>query len=168
MEYAAEIWGFAKHHNCDQVQYKAIRYFLGFHRFTPVAGLIGDIGWVNTRDRRRICIIKYWNKLVKMKSSRLTKKLFNWDFQISSSRSSNNWNLNVSEILVSVNMLSSYYQKEPINIKEYKNRVQINAKTQWLDELISKSKLRTYTTFKDNIYTEIMLNLLCQEDEGLY
>ena len=152
LEYASEIWGFAKHHNCDQVQYKAIRYFLGVHRFTPVAGLIGDIGWVNTRDRRRTCIIKYWNKLVKMKSSRLTKKVFNWDFQISSS--SNNWNSYVNKILNSVNMLSSFYQKKLININEYKNRLQINAKTQWLDELRSKPKLRTYMTFKDDIYTE--------------
>ena len=120
LEFASEIWGFAKHHNCEQVQYKAIRYILG------VAGLIGDIGWVNTRDRRRICIIKYWNKLVKMKSSRLTKKNFNWDFQISSS--SNNWNSNVNEILDSVNMLSSFYQKKLININEYKYLLQINAK----------------------------------------
>ena len=85
-----------------------------------------------------------------MKSSRLTKKIFNWDFQISSS--SNNWNVN--EILDSVNMLSSFNQKKLININEYKNRLQINAKTQWLDELHSKPKLRTYMTFKDNINTE--------------
>ena len=57
LEYASEIWGFAKHHNCEQVQYKAIHYFLGVHRFTLVAGLTGEIGWVNTRDRRRVCII---------------------------------------------------------------------------------------------------------------
>ena len=41
---------FNKHHNCEKVQCEAIPLFLSVHR--PVAGLIGDIGSITTRDRR--------------------------------------------------------------------------------------------------------------------
>ena len=44
-EYASCVWGAAEDHN-DVVQNRALRYFLGVHKFTPVSALIGDMAWL--------------------------------------------------------------------------------------------------------------------------
>ena len=43
MDYSSEIWNYKNHWNTNVVQNRAMRIFLGVHRFTPVAGLEGDM-----------------------------------------------------------------------------------------------------------------------------
>ena len=43
--YGASLWG-SREYNCiNSVQLKAARFFLGVGRYTPNAGVLGDIGW---------------------------------------------------------------------------------------------------------------------------
>ena len=44
LDYCSSIWGFKKASQCDNVQNKAIRYFLGVHKFTPIPALWGEMG----------------------------------------------------------------------------------------------------------------------------
>ena len=39
LEYGSEVWGYGKFENIQQVQNKAIRIFLGVHRFAPIVGI---------------------------------------------------------------------------------------------------------------------------------
>ena len=51
-EYAADIWGFKDISACNTVQNRAMRYYMGVHRFAPIAGMRGDFGWSCTKYRR--------------------------------------------------------------------------------------------------------------------
>ena len=54
--YAAEIWGYKDFKFCKNIQNRAMRYYLGVHKFAPIAGMQGDLGWLATKFRRYICM----------------------------------------------------------------------------------------------------------------
>ena len=41
------------------IQYRAMRVFLRVHKYAPVAGLRGDMGWVRS-------MVRFWNRLLSM------------------------------------------------------------------------------------------------------
>ena len=43
LNYGAEIWGYGNFPKCDNVMNRAMRLFLGVHRFAPTAALQGDM-----------------------------------------------------------------------------------------------------------------------------
>ena len=79
LDYGAGIWGFKTFPAIDIVQHRAIRYFLGVHKYTPNLAITGDMGWESGESRRNICMMRLWNRLLEMDDNRLTKKIFYWD-----------------------------------------------------------------------------------------
>ncbi len=71
-----------KRDTCNKVQQKALRYFLGIHSKTPILALEGDTGWLNTEVRRHIEMFRFWNHIIKMDATRLTRKVFETDYRI--------------------------------------------------------------------------------------
>ena len=55
--YAAEIWGYKDFKFCKNIQNRAVRYYLEVHKFAPIAGMQGDLGWLATKFRRYICMV---------------------------------------------------------------------------------------------------------------
>ena len=100
LDYASEIWGYAKGKTCEKVQEKAIRHYLGVHKFYPLPALIGDIGWLPCHIRRQINILRFWNRLIKLDDNRLTKNVFHWDYEFKI----NNWSSEVENILDDLSM----------------------------------------------------------------
>ena len=45
LEYGAPVWAYKDYACIKAVQYRAGRFFLGVGRYTPSAGIIGDLGW---------------------------------------------------------------------------------------------------------------------------
>ena len=58
----------------EQIQYQAARYYLGVHRFAPIGGLLGDMGWCSARVRHNLLALKHWNRMCKLDASRTTRK----------------------------------------------------------------------------------------------
>ncbi len=71
--YCSEIWGFKKFQSSDSIQERAIRFYLGVHRFTAIPAVRGEVGWSKTRSDRWLSMIRYWNRLINMSTSRLTQ-----------------------------------------------------------------------------------------------
>ena len=46
IEYGSGVWGYVRAKECEINQSRAMRYFLGVHRFAPIAGMIGELGWI--------------------------------------------------------------------------------------------------------------------------
>jgi len=44
MDYCSGIWGIRKFQIAENVHNRAMRFFLGVHRFTPIAAMTGDMG----------------------------------------------------------------------------------------------------------------------------
>ena len=76
IDYGAEIWGLKIRKNIDYIQNKALRFFMGVHRYAPILAINGDMGWMTTYERRALCTLRFWNKLVNMDEDRIAKKAF--------------------------------------------------------------------------------------------
>ena len=66
LDYCCPIWGFPDFDILEQVQCRAMRIFLGVHRFIPRLVLYGEMGWTTCLYRRKIQILKFWNRLIGM------------------------------------------------------------------------------------------------------
>ncbi|XP_034050550.1 oocyte zinc finger protein XlCOF7.2-like, partial [Thalassophryne amazonica] len=92
--YAAGVWGFEEAPKCDAVQQRAMRYFLGVHRFTPKAAIERDMGWEPCVVKQKAEMIRLWNRPVRLPVDRLPRKVFNWDKALNCS-----WSKEVSQKL---------------------------------------------------------------------
>ena len=69
LDYTAEVWDFSK---IDSIQNRAERVFLGVHNFAPNAAVSGDTGLTPSRVRRKVAMIRFWNKLLILPNNRIT------------------------------------------------------------------------------------------------
>ena len=95
-DYASGVWGFREYASCNNVHHRAIQYFLGVHKFTPVLAMTGDIGWEPPCIRHKCHMVRLWNRLVTMSDERLTKKVFQWDL-----RGGNSWANEIRDVFYS-------------------------------------------------------------------
>ena len=61
-------------------------------------------------------MIRLWNRLLKLKGSRLTKRIFDYDYNRSSIV--NNWCSQVKNILTDFNQIDKFQNKEQCNLLE--------------------------------------------------
>ena len=77
LDYCSGVWGFNKLDRIDTVQHRAIRLFLGVHRFAPNKAINADMGWVSSRVRGRVVMLRLWNRFAVMDQDSLSKHIFN-------------------------------------------------------------------------------------------
>ena len=83
MLYGAESWGTIKSKLCEDIQYRAIRFFMGVHKTTSLAAMRGEMGWEDINISQKIYMLRFWNRLIQMDNSRITKQIFLWDYSLS-------------------------------------------------------------------------------------
>ena len=161
LDYASGIWGNRKFQSIDNVQNRAIRYYLGVHRFAPILALYGDTGWIPSQFRHWVNIIRYWNRLLSFEDDRLTKVVFNMDYD----RCTNNWCSDTKDIFTKLNMLHYYESRTMVDLKSFEQIVRTYYSDIWRESLINKPKLRSYLNFKTNFELEhyVKLNLTKHE-----
>ena len=106
LDHASEIWGNCKTNSCDQVQQRALRYFLGVHRFCPLPVINGDMGWNTCSVRRKLNMLRMWNRFIKMSNDNLAKKVFLWDYSLLNST----WCSDIENILDDVGYIDILYR----------------------------------------------------------
>lgn len=153
LDYGSSIWGFQNFEKIDSIQNRAIRLYLGVHKFTSNVAINGEFGWIPSRIRRHVNMLRFWNRLISMNNSRLTKKVFLWDKNSTVST----WCSDVFQIFDSVSMSSSFFNNSIIVTDEIKGKLFELFKSQWTTQTIESPKLRTYISFKNNYCTEAYL-----------
>ena len=108
LDYQSSIWGFKDYNIIDTVQNRAIRYFLGVHRFPPKLAINGDIGWLPAKERRWCNILRYWNRLIQMDK----KYIFLWDYNICR----NNWSADAKCIMNKIGLSQRFEHLEVCDI----------------------------------------------------
>ena len=63
LNYGAEIWGYGNFPKCDNGMNRAMRFFLGVHRFAPTAALQGDVDCVSLKYSHYTTYRQYKTKL---------------------------------------------------------------------------------------------------------
>ena len=148
--YSAEIWGFKDFQCCKNIQNRAMRYYLGVHKYAPIAGMQGDLGWLATKFRRYICMVNFWNRIMKMDNSKLVKHIFNYDYGICK----NNWSADMKYIFAMLDMSDVFNNTLMCNMKSVRKQMTILNNRQWSVDVNNKPKLRTYILFKSDLNLE--------------
>ena len=150
LDYASEIWGFKNFTQIDAVQHKAMRIFLGVHRFAANAAVTGDMGWTQSAVRRKVNILRLWNRLLSMNVTRLPKMILNWDMK----SKGNTWSKGVKSILCDINLANAFDNRNHVNLNRCWALLHEKACNNWSIETHRKPKLRTYVTFKNTFEIE--------------
>ena len=61
MDYNSAIWGYNEK----------------LYKYAPTAGVEGDLGWVRPLIRRKIEILRFWNRIVSLDDSRQPRQIYN-------------------------------------------------------------------------------------------
>ena len=149
-EYGGCVWGFRKKCEIDLIQNRAMRFFLGIHKFAPVDGMLGDIGWHKPYVSRYKCIFRFWNRMIAMDNDRLTKKVFNANYDLCN----NNWSSNFELLLNDLNYGNLFLRKQQLNIDRATDVLIEKHNFEWKCNIAKKPKLRTYIEFKKELYVE--------------
>ncbi len=104
MDYGSEIWGFRYFDKVDSIQNKAIRIYLGVHRFAPIAVINGDIGWTHSSVRRKVCMVRFCNRIINLDPQCLPRKVLEWDIHCDG----NTWSTNLKSILSRMNLSRAF------------------------------------------------------------
>jgi len=150
LQYGSATWGTRKGAKSDIVQNRAMRYFLGVHKYTPTVAMLGDMGWFPLYIDQYVSVARYWNRLLHMDDSRLTKSIFEADYAVNN----NNWSSRLLSILNDTDRRHIYDGKEVIILTEFQSLLEETYIEKWKNTLHSKPKLRTYVQIKDTYEIE--------------
>ena len=64
VDYCSGIWGLKQFDKIDMIQNRAIRYFMGVHRFTLILAITCDMDWITSVHRRRVNMLRVWNHII--------------------------------------------------------------------------------------------------------
>ena len=143
LEYGSGIWGFIKADEISQIQHRAMRYFLGVNKFCPLAGLHGDMGWVNQTLKRYKPMARLWNRLLLMGNDRLTKQIFLWDYT-----QPHGWSSEIKKVYTEMGLGQNFEEKQFIDLRIVDNKIVEIMGNDWKEQVNNKPKLRTYKLFK--------------------
>ncbi|MEW8546453.1 MAG: reverse transcriptase family protein, partial [Candidatus Thiodiazotropha sp.] len=168
ISYGASIWG-SREYNCiNSVQLKAARFFLGVGRYTPNAGVLGDIGWDPVVSKQWKAVIRQWSRMHTMDEDRINFKIYKWS-ERSSSRSCRNWHFRVEALLAESGIDVQFVNTNLRNIANQVYNFQLGKfKDKWLNDVnrvnarqgTGKNKLRLYRCFKSEYKTENYVSCL--------
>jgi len=150
LDYCSGVWGYKAFGKIDTVQHRAIRVYLGVHNFAPNAAITADMGWSPSQNRRKIEMLRLWNRLIEMNDNRLTKHIFQWDYLINK----NNWCNDVCNILTEIGCNDVFNLKLPVNTSLALSKLLDKHCTNWSDKVKTFSKLRTYIEIKQDFRVE--------------
>ena len=150
-DYGSEILGFNEHNSLEKIHNRAIRSFLGLGKNTPIPGMRAEMGWLEPRSRTQTKMIRMLHRLVCMSDSRLTKKIFLWDFKLTEQSRISTWGREARDILTR-NNLNQIFQISIFDLKSIIENLKesLLKKDQFkIRQQCSMPKLRTYNLIAD-------------------
>ncbi len=159
MDYSSAIWG-TKNFDCmEDVHKRAIRYYTGVHRLSPIPGYIGDMGWINNRTRWKLESIRLWNRLININNDRLVKKVFLYDINAHTSSNKSNFSAQVKQICCEVGLKDCFTNRSVIDLTSARNVLFDKFSREWLNSFKNMNKLDLYRNIKSQLGAEKFLEL---------
>ena len=155
LHYGAGVWGLQAHTCTQNVQNRAMRFYLGTHKLTPTLGMSGDLGWHSLYIFRQIDAIRLWNRFINMSNSRVNRKVFMWDYH----QCSSNWSSEIKKMLYELDMEEVFDDMHLCPISDLSATLKGDSENSWKDKVKNKTKLRTYITFKNKFGLENYLKV---------
>ena len=162
INYGSEVCGFIKNNKSDLVQTKAMKYFLGVHHFAANDAVEGDMGWHPNHITRTLNVLRYWNRLVLMNNNRLTKRIFNYYYELNEKGS---WCHYVKTTLMSLDMGNIYDDQLECDLTLCKALLYERYTGVWLNNVNRKPKLRTYKEIKNSFEADVYVKLNLEKSQ---
>ena len=137
LHYGAGVWGLQAHKRLQNVQNRAMRFYLGTHKLTPTLGMSGDLGWYSLELFRIQDAIRLWNRFIKMSNDRITKKIFMWDWK----QCSRNWSSEIRTIFYNADMGEYFDEMHLCSIDDISEILKSDFEQQWSEKIKDKVKL---------------------------
>ena len=149
LDYSCAVWGYKNNKKIEKIQHRAIRYFLGVHRFASIHAIDGDMGWASANLRRKVDMCRYWNRLQSMPSGRLPRRVFDWEVNFN-----NNWATEVQSVLQSIDMANVFANRHICDLTTVRSCLEKNEIDIWNSSRFNKPKLRYYNLYKCTVEPE--------------
>ena len=162
LEYGTEITGICKMHPLDKIIDKSARAFLGVHKFCPIVSMYKDLDWTTGECRRKLNVLRFWNRLILMPEHRITKMMFN-TMHTQPYRSS--WCSYVKSVFKKMDMISVYNEKQVCDLQLCKRKLENEDKQLLLQSISKKPKLRLFKQImcEEGVENYVKLNLTSGE-----
>ena len=157
LNYASGVWAIRSHTKIEQVQYTALRYFFGVHRFAPLDMLTGDAGWLPCHARHKLASLRLWNRFMSLPFNRLTKYVFRWDLKNCNKKGT--WSNHVRNVLYDIDLGHYFDNMHVCNLDLAYRSLLENETCRWNESRYSKPKLRYYNMFKASFEQEDYFNM---------
>ncbi len=135
-----------------------VRFFTGVHKFAPIVGYTGDMGWVSNRGRWKLSMLRLWNRLTTLDNSRLTRQIFNWDVNEHNNSNKSNFSAQTKQVLCEIGLRDCYDRFSQVDIKLARERILNGEKTEWAEK-VGYSKLDLLSSIKPEFGQERYLQL---------
>ena len=62
LDYSVGVWGSKEYKKINNVEIRAMRFFLGVYKYTPILGIEGEMGWEQTSLRKYMLYAQFMEK----------------------------------------------------------------------------------------------------------
>jgi hypothetical protein len=122
-----------------------MRFYLGVHKFAPVAATRLEFDWLDCRDQRWLSMLRLMNRISTMEDYKLPKIILEWD----KSMGVQSWFTEVQYIVSTLGLNSNIIDGELVCLTEAYNKLLERNRNMWHLEAEKKPKLRTYIRIHD-------------------
>ena len=144
MHYCSGVWGYTQSKELDNIHFRAARCFLGVNKYAPKLGIEGDMGWISPDIRRKVEVIRFWNRVIGMDNYRLPKIVYN-----DMTKNGHPWLDEIRNIFVLTKTMDVFTNNVPvINQKLIKGALMSEHTLSWKKSLLHKTKLEIYQKYK--------------------
>ena len=165
LNYSSEVWGYHAAKEIEMVHTKFCRKILHVRQSTNISGLYGELGRVPLFITRKINILRYWYKLLRLNDHALPKIVYLMlrdDVEHGITYVGANWAFQVKSILES-HGLGFIWQSQDIDTVPFsfiKQRIRDNYYQSWYAEINNSPRLSAYCRFKHNFNQEKYLDVI--------
>ena len=142
--YGAAVWGYKDFQAPRVLQNRINRFYLGVHRFAPVATTSIEMNIVNLRQQRWADMLRLHNRILDMKPHRFPKLVYQYDMKQRKSQ----WYNEICDIAKAFHLpspnLGLKYDMEAVNSAALKYSQNL-----WWEAARAEPKLCTYTDFTE-------------------
>lgn len=169
LNFGSEIWGMHDATDIELIHTKFLRRILGVKKCTNLSALYGELGRYPLSVIRKIHMIRYWMKIIRLNDSSLVKQsylLLKEDADRDNSYSGKNWASQIKSILQQHGFEYVWQLQSDIEIPFHciKTRVFDIYKQKWYSDINNSSRLQSYCLFKHTFETENYLDFISHND----
>ena len=159
-EYGCEVWASDKAEEMEKVHKRFCKFALGLPTSACNAAVYGDLGRCPLENRRKIAMVKYW---LRISTHWDIPPLLQEAYQLNISEQPSQWAQAVKTVLDKAGFSNIWNNPDSIPhdlfIEKLTQRFWDQYQQQWLSDLATSRKLRTYCLFKTRFEFEPYLNL---------